>query len=303
MAYYCGWDGGGTKTEVLCLDEDGQRFSGAVFGPLNPNGTSDDRVRQTIHDCVAYMSGLSGGLQGCRHLVIGTAGVSNDDAARLITFTARCCGYLGPLTLLGDQEIALAGAIQGPGAVLVAGTGAICCGRDAQGHTIRVGGYGHLIDDGGSGYAIGRDILSAVVRAADGREPPTLLTDAVYEALQVNDTQGVITWLYGNHTGKKEVAALSPLLLPALERGDPAAERIARNAALDLAELALTAWRRLMLTEGELAVTGSILQRCPAVRAQVEQICHDAYPQMRIINPRGSAAQGAALLAYERGKN
>lgn len=300
MAYYCGWDGGGTKTEVLCLDENGHPLSSSVFGPLNPNGTNAERVRQTIRECIHYMSALPGGLVACGHLVIGTAGVSNADACRMVTDTVRTFGYHGPLTLLGDQEIALAGAIHGAGAVLVAGTGSICCGRDGKGGATRVGGYGYLIDDGGSGYAIGRDILAAVVRAADGRDGPTALTSLVYKELRVDSTQGVITWLYRPETGKKEIAALSPLLLTALEQGDSAALKIADKAASALAELAVAAWRSLRLTQGELAVTGSILKRYPRIRRELECLCHQACPQMTIIDPRGSAAQGAALLAYER---
>lgn len=300
MAYYCGWDGGGTKTEVLCLDESGHPLSSSVFGPLNPNGTDPERVLQTVRECIQYMNAVPGGHGACGHLVIGTAGVSNADARRLVTDAVRALGYQGPLTLLGDQEIALAGAIQGPGAVLVAGTGSICCGRDGKGNTTRVGGYGYLIDDGGSGYAIGRDILTAVVRAADGRDVPTLLTSLVYQELRVDSTQGVITWLYRPETGKKEIAALSPLLLTALEQGDSTALKIADNAASDLAELAVAAWRSLRLAHGELAVTGSILKRYPRIRRELERLCHQACPQMTIIDPRGSAAQGAALLAYER---
>lgn len=300
MAYYCGWDGGGTKTEVLCLDENGAPLSCSVFGPLNPNGTNPERVRQTVRECIQSMNAMPGGLDACKHLVIGTAGVSNAEACRLVTDTVRACGYHGPLTLLGDQEIALAGAIQGAGAVLVAGTGSICCGRDSKGNTTRVGGYGYLIDDGGSGYAIGRDILTAVVRAADGRDAPTLLTSLVYNELRVDSTQGVITWLYKPETGKKEIAALSPLLLTALEQEDNAALKIADKAAAALAELAVTAWHNLQLTQGELAVTGSILKRYPRIRRELERLCHQACPQMTMIDPRGSAAQGAALLAYER---
>jgi len=300
MAYYCGWDGGGTKTEVLCLDESGHPLSSSVFGPLNPNGTDPERVRQTVRECIQYMSTMPGGLEACECLVIGTAGVSNAEACRLVTVTVRALGYHAPLTLLGDQEIALAGAIQGAGAVLVAGTGSICCGRDGKGSTTRVGGYGYLIDDGGSGYAIGRDILTAVVRAADSRDAPTLLTSLVYRELRVDSTQGVITWLYRPETGKKEIAALSPLLLTALEQGDSAALKIADKAASDLAELAVAAWRSLRLAQGELAVTGSILKRYPRIRCELENLCRQACPQMTIIDPRGSAAQGAALLAYER---
>lgn len=298
--YVCGWDGGGTKTQVLCLTPEGRALAEGTFGPLNLNGAEEEKITATIRESVAFMAGQPGGLAGCGALVIGTAGVSNRAAVELVTRAVRQCGYAGPLRLLGDQEIALAGAIDGPGAVLVAGTGAICCGRDGAGHRVRVGGYGYLIDDGGSGYALGRDILTAVVRAADGRGPATALTEAVLAALNARGVGEIVTWLYAPATGKKEVAALAPLLLPALEQEDAAALAIARAAAEELALLACTAWKNLGLDRGELALTGSILQRYPRIRQEVAQRCLARHPHMKIIDPRGSAAFGAARLALER---
>lgn len=297
--YVCGWDGGGTKTQVLCLTPGGRITGEETFGPLNLNGAEEEKIAATIRESVAFMAGQPGGLAGCGGLVIGTAGVSNRAAVELVNRTVRQCGYAGPLRLLGDQEIALAGAIDGPGAVLVAGTGAICCGRDGVGNRTRVGGYGYRIDDGGSGYALGRDILAAVVRAADGRGPATMLTQAVFDALGVTTVGEIITWLYAPATGKKEVAALAPLLLPALEAEDAAALGIARAAAAELSLLACTAWKNLCLERGELALAGSILQRYPRIRQAVADQCLARYPKMEIIAPRGSAAWGAARLALE----
>ena len=48
---------------------------------------------------------------------------------------------------------------------------------------------------------------------------------------------------------------------------------------------------------GELALTGSILQRYPRIRQGVAERCLARYPHMEIIDPRGSAAWGAARLA------
>lgn len=299
MAYVCGWDGGGTKTRVLCLSAAGTVQAEADFGPLNLNGADAARIEATVRDAVAMMASQPGGLSDCRQLVIGTAGISNREAAALVTRLVRGCGYTGSMRLLGDQEIALAGAVQGEGAVLVAGTGAICCGRNAAGERTRVGGFGYLIDDDGSGYALGRDILRAVVRASDGRGQPTCLTALTYAHLRCGSVADVITWLYAPGTGKKEIAALAPLLLEALEQKDAAAAQIAGEAAAELALLACTAWRNLRLTRGELALTGSILERYPAIRAGVVQRCAAAFPEMHIIEPRGSAAMGAALLALE----
>lgn len=297
--YYCGWDGGGTKTEVCIANAAGAQTAGAAFGPLNPNGAAADVVRATVRDALGFMAAQEGGLDGCAALVIGIAGVSNAVAARQVEEAVRAGGYAGPLRLLGDEEIALAGAIHGHGAVLVAGTGSVCFGRDARGRTLRVGGWGHLIDDGGSGYALGRDILSAVVRAADGRLPATALTEAVHRRLDLGGIGELITWLYAPGTGKREVAALAPLLFEALAQGDTVAADIADRAAGELAKLAITAWQVSGMTGGELALTGSLLTRQPTMRRQVAARVAAALPDVRIVSPWGTAAQGAAALALE----
>ncbi|MBQ4609696.1 MAG: ATPase [Clostridia bacterium] len=300
MGYYCGWDGGGSKTEVLCCDASGQETGRAVFGPLNINGAPRERVRQTIADAVAYMASMPGGLADCVRLVIGAAGVSNVEIYSFIEEHVRAEGYAGALLIVGDQEIALAGAVEGPGAVLIAGTGAICCGYDGKEKHTRVGGCGHLIDDGGSGYAIGRDILSAVARGEDGRAEATCLRKMVFERLGISQVSGIVTWLYNGTTGKKEIAAFAPLLLEALKMGDAAAERIAVCAAQELAALAAAAWKNLGLEEGELALTGSVLAHYEVIREQVKAILAEDFPQMRIISPRGSAAEGAVRLAMQK---
>ena len=296
--YCCGWDGGGTKTEVCVLNDKNEAESKS-FGPVNVNGASLETVENTVRDAVNYMRGQPGGLEACAMLAIGMAGVSNRDAAQLVEQEVRRAGYGGPLRLKGDQEIALAGAIQGHGAVLIAGTGAICYGRTPEGNSFRVGGWGYLIDDGGSGYAIGRDILTAAVRAEDGRGEDTCLKQMAFDVLRVQDIRGVITWLYAPGTGKKEVASLAPLLLPALEAGDEAAFAIARKAAEDLAELAITGWRKTGMEDGEIAMTGSILNRYAPIRNLTEERIHAALPKVRIISPRYSPAQGAAMMARE----
>lgn len=296
--YCCGWDGGGTKTEVCVLDENGGTASRS-FGPLNVNGASRDTVEKTVGDAVHYMRMSPGGLEACAMLVIGMAGVSNRDAAQMVEEAVRRAGYAGPLRLRGDQEIALAGAIQGHGAVLIAGTGAICYGRGPEGNSFRVGGWGHLIDDGGSGYAIGRDILQAAVRAEDGRGKVTCLKQMVFDALNVKDIRGVITWLYSSEIGKKEVASLAPLLLPALEAEDEAASEIARKAAEDLSELVITGWKKSGMTDGEAAMTGSILNRYAPIRTMTEERIRAALPKVQVISPRFSPAQGAAFMARE----
>lgn len=297
--YYCGWDGGGTKTEVLCVKADGQIIGNECFGPLNINGAGEERVGQTIRDCMAFMAGLPGGLDSCAALVVGAAGVSNQELSGFITRTVRACGYQGALALKGDQDIALAGAVNGAGAVLVAGTGSVCCGQDGLGHYARSGGCGYLIDDEGGGYAIGRDILAAAVRAMDNRIAPTALTALLKEEMGFVTSRDIVTWVYAPSTGKKEVASLAPLMLKAMDMGDEAALNIARKAAKELAELVKGVWKTLALSEGELAFIGSILLKCELINCEVTRLCEESCPGLKVIKAHGTPAQGAVKLAMD----
>lgn len=294
---YCGWDGGGTKTEVCLTDEAGRTLSSAVFGPLNPNGADPELVRKTVRQCVDYMAEQAGSLSAVCGLVVGMAGISNQNAGTLLKQALAEAGWTGPLLLAGDQEIALAGAVNGPGMLLIAGTGSVCCGRDAEGRLFRVGGYGYLIDDVGSGWAIGRSILTAVIRAADGRDCATALTDLVFEKLEIHSVGDLISWLYAPETGKREVAALASLLPAALALRDSAAEAIARKAAEDLAELVETCWKKIGSGKCELAFAGSILLRLSAVRDMLIQRLSLTCPLLHIAEPLGSPAEGAAKIA------
>ena len=295
--FYCGWDGGGTKTEVCLGDESGRKLESAVFGPLNPNGAPLREVEETVRQGVAYMAERAGGLERIGGLVIGAAGISNAQVTGILRAALEKAGWTGPTHLAGDQDIALAGAIDRPGALLIAGTGSVCTGRDANGNGFRVGGYGYLIDDAGSGYAIGRSILTAVVRAEDGRGSPTALTEMVYHEKGFRSVGEIITWLYAPGTEKRDVAALAALLPRAVEAGDAAAAEIARQAADDLAEMAETGWRKSGLTEGELAVAGSILLRMPFIREAMEDRLRRSCPGMRVVAPKRTPAEGAVRMA------
>ena len=296
--FFCGLDGGGTKTALCILDSNKNVVKEAVFGPMNINGASPDTVRTTIRNALVCISDtLPDGMADCAAITVGMAGISNQTSVWFLQKTFDDCNYHGKLLLYGDQDVALNGAINGAGAVLIAGTGSVCCGRDQYGHSFRTGGYGYLIDDVGSGYAIGRDILTAVVRANDGRYPETVLSKAVFEKLNANNIRDIITWLYAPSTGKREIAEIAPLLVSAFDADDTVAIRIADQAANDLSELVFALWRKANLTGGELAMTGGILNHYSFIASKVTDRIQKQLPAVCIHEPFHSPAYGAAMLA------
>lgn len=300
IRYAAGLDGGGTKTNLEARTEDGRVLLRASFGSMNLNSADEATVAATFRAAAKALRALPGGLESCGAVCIGSAGVSNPAARAALERLLRASGYAGPLRLVGDHETALAGALGGAaGAVLIAGTGSICFGRDAAGRTARAGGYGHKIDDEGSGYALGRDALAAVVRAEDGRGPRTLLRELVFEALGIRDIGGLVHFTYAPETDKKQIAALAPLVEKARGAGDRAAQEITARACEELALLAAAVVRALEMPDGELAAAGSILLHDAGMYAGTREKLHEQFPRLRFCAPRSDAATGAALLALE----
>lgn len=324
MRYVAGADGGGTKTAVTVADETGAVVGTFDAGPLNYNGQDEAGFAATIRDVCRGIAERCGELDACVQLCVGAAGISNPAVSGLLTARLKENGYRGGLILAGDHETALCGAHEGlHGIILIAGTGSICYGRHPSGLTHRAGGFGHLIDDEGSGYSIGRDILSAVVRSADGREAPGILTELVYERLQIGSVGELIGFVYDKRTGKKDIAALAPLLSVACETLDAAALRIADKNAAALAELAFAVIGRMEAAEAErsgpgaaceageaerrwpatfrreIALAGSVLARNRHVREAVVSRIAGRHPGWRCIDPKRDASYGAMLLALE----
>lgn len=308
--YVAGWDGGGTKTvcalrffekeaslkEVTALPE--KRMTA---GALNVTRETGKGIKKTAEELLRFMKETGGGLSSCAYLTIGTAGASNPSVVSNLRKALKEEGYHGNLLIEGDHIAALKGGLAGsPGAIVIAGTGAIAVGEDGEGRRFRVGGYGHLIDDEGSGYAIGRDLLSAAVREADGREAKGSLLSILYEALGIERIEELIAFVYGEGTGKKEIAGLAPLLEKGLAAGDPAAEKILTKAAGELFLLADTVLKKLLKKDGRLVFGGSLLLKTDALRERLLSLLKERRPEVRISPPLYDAATGAVILSAER---
>ncbi|REK71769.1 N-acetylglucosamine kinase [Paenibacillus paeoniae] len=302
MRYVAGLDGGGTKTAVAIADESGSIVHEFAVGALNYNGQDEASVRAALAEiCAEIGRALPGGLADCSVICLGAAGISNPVVSGLMTSGLREGGYPGELVLVGDHETALCGAHDGLyGAVLIAGTGSIAYGRSPSGDTHRAGGFGHLIDDEGSGYSIGRDLLTAVVRASDGRAESSIITELVYNRLGISSVREIVGFVYDKNRNKKEIAAIAPLLSEACESGDRTALRIAQKNADDLAETASAVIERLALHDGELALLGSVLTRNRPIRGMLVETMGRLQPKLSCIEPKRDASYGAVLLALEK---
>ena len=290
--FLAGIDGGGTSTKLELRDGENRLLRREKFGPFNINSIGESAFRQLLEEVFA----ACGDMADCACLCVGAAGISNPRVKAVMQEELDKAGFRGKLLMVGDQEIALRGAMDTPGIALIAGTGSIAFGRNAAGETARSGGYGHLIDDGGSGYALGRDALSAVVRALDGRGKETALTKAVFDLLGISSLPEIVTFVYGKDTDKSKIARLSLSVVECAGAGDQAAIEILRRGAAELAELVAAVQRKLDLSGCPVALLGGVLNFPNCYRETVSLALEDLGSPME---PHHDALWGAAQMAYE----
>ncbi len=299
LPFAAGLDGGGSKTALCCMDGAGNILDEGSFGPLNINAMDLQAIGQTLKDVAARLKALEQEGRALKGITIATAGISNSQCRDILQTGLTDAGCDSPFDLKGDQEAALRGAVGKVGAVLIAGTGAICYGQNQKGAQARAGGWGYLLDDEGGGYSLGRDILRAVLRMEDGRGQPTRLKDLVYAQPGVQAAGGIIPYAYDPVEGKAHIACLSRLLPPALQMGDQAALAIARRAAEELFAQARAVITKLGLDTQQLALAGSVLTLVAPIREDVAARLKAAFLQLSIIKPKKDAAWGAADMARE----
>jgi N-acetylglucosamine kinase-like BadF-type ATPase len=168
----------------------------------------------------------------------------------------------------GDGRVHLAGSAPPWGLAVIGGTGSIVYGWDAQGRSARAGGWGYLLGDEGSGYAVGLAGLRAVTKAHDGTGSPTLLAERILSALGLDAPPDLIRWMYRAPLPRAEVAALSRVVEASAAEGDPLAAAILEEAGRDLAAAAVAVAARLGLN-GPIpcGMAGGALVRGPGLGA------------------------------------
>ncbi len=269
MAYYLGIDGGGTKTRCVLGDEHNV-LATAVSGGSNIVRLGEGPAREALHAVIRHICAVGKiSIPGIHYICIGASGAGRPEvAAKVQSIVAELDPQLSAVRIevVGDTVIALEAAFgSGPGVIVISGTGSVAFGRDAAGHTVRAGGWGFAISDEGSGQWIGRQAVSAMLRARDeGRE--TALAAHILETWKLADLDAAIQ--FANSTPPPEFPRLFPVVLRAAEEGDSDARELLLRAGTELTALAAIVLERIAPAPPHVpvATTGSVFRQSAEVR-------------------------------------
>ena len=294
IRYYLGIDGGGTKTEFVLADRGGNIIKRTVLTGCNPNDIGFqgmfDVLREGIFNVcgeipfryISVFAGLAGGTTGT-------------NARRISEFLEQY--HFGKTQNGSDAQNAVAISLLGDnGITVIMGTGAIAFAQ-CGGELYRVGGFGDMFGDEGSGFCIGRDGIAAALQAEDGSGPLTSLEQTVREKCGKKVILDAIGDFY--HGGKRLIASYAPLVFEAYREGDEVAKNILHRNIKAISRLIIGAAKHLPSGEvKKVALCGGITRNKEIIVPILEQyLKEDTHNQYDISVCDRSIAHGALLLA------
>lgn len=325
MKTFFGIDGGGTHCRLSLMTEKGEALFSVSGGPTNIYGCKKETVLQNLTDLFIGLEKDSDySIFDCSAGCFASAGLETDEEkaffadffCRLIkkreTESGKKC-VLRPdsVYFLNDAYAALTGALgKSQGFLLISGTGSIACGMQRDGRTVRAGGLGHFLSDGGSGFDIGLQGLRAAACFADkmpfcGGPGSEKLLHAAFSHYGISNVRQLFSFLYTDFD-KAKVASFAPFVFDAAEdasRPDPVAAQILERAAESLAELCFCVYSKMPgILFPELAFSGSILEKELDFSRFVAHKIADRLPDLAIVGKKYGSSEGACIYAINRFK-
>ncbi|WP_285117683.1 BadF/BadG/BcrA/BcrD ATPase family protein [Lactococcus petauri] len=293
MKIIIGVDAGGTKTEAVAYDRDGNSIAQAYSSFRNvliDFAAACQHIQQAIKRCLNVLPDAE-----LVALSLGVAGVGSGKYNAELQQALSSFGV--PIRIETDARIAHAAYFpKGDGILTIAGTGAVSFGHRGE-KQVMTGGWGHLIGaDRGSGYWIALQAIEKMANDEDQGKPLSQLSNAILHYLNLPDSFAIKRFVYG--APKKELAALTPIIVAEANKDSFTAQNILREAGQFLAQITIDNYNKLDRPQDiGIALKGSVLLKIPQVQTTFIQEVKKFVPTASIITEEVSSTKGAFYLA------
>lgn len=304
---YVGLDGGGSHTRAVVTDETLHVLGRAEAGASNylRVGIGPATVALT-RAIVGALRAAGGAVEDVGWAYCGIAGSDHPVHRDVLIEAMKTIIPSERFTIDSDARIALEGAVgPRPGIVVISGTGSVAFGRNRAGDEARAGGWGPTLGDEGSGYAIARAGLTAIVRASDGRGDATSMGELLCRLHDLCSPGDLRYFIYSEQSDASRIATLNRVVVDAASEGDRVARAILDEAGHELALCALAVGRQLGMLETDFAVSyiggafkaGALL--LDPFRRELKRVA----PGCEVHPPHAEPVMGAAKLALETARS
>jgi N-acetylglucosamine kinase-like BadF-type ATPase len=300
--YYLGVDIGGTKSLAAITDDAGRVLGVGRCGPGVHQGDDYSRTRAALNTITTQALAAAG--LTTDQIAGAGFGISGYDWPSQYEGHVQAIATLGlaaPYDLVNDTILVLtAGAPDGWGISLIAGTSCNCLGRDEQGREGRAVGEGLLFGEGAGAAETVTAAQHAVAAAWTLTGPPTRLTQAFVDGVGARDADDLIEGLVTERYDLDATAA--PLVFRVAEQGDTVARDIIRWAGRALATMAIGVCRQLELQQRAFTVVlgGSFFNGGALLIDPLRERLHAEAPHAKLVRLDAPPVIGGVLLGMQR---
>ncbi len=294
IQYYLGIDGGGTKTDFMLADKNGNILERKVIRGCNPNDVGFNETFRVLTEGIFAVTqngsipfeniSVFAGLAGCS---------SVENLPKIKNFLSSF--RFGKYDNHNDAQNAVsAGLGDNDGIAVIMGTGSIAYAKKRK-ELHRIGGYGYLFGDAGSGFAIGRDTILAALQHEDGMGKKTLIHSMVKELCRGETVLSKIDLFY--EKGKREIAKYAPLAFDAYKLGDEVAEQIIKTNLAAVADMIRTGGAKLNTQNIKVALIGGLTAQADTILPLLNSLLEDDLKVYQIFICKKPPVVGALYLA------
>lgn len=305
MKYYLSIDQGGSKTEALIFNEEGQILAFGDDRDLRVPGESYYQlqgrwIRYAAEKALGKLELTTKDLSGACCSLNGADWPEDYDRLRKLVYNELGVPE-SEILIVNDCIGAMRGGTdQGNQGVICAGTGMNCAVRKEDGSEYIYGYFVNPLDQGGG--ALGTRVWQSVLDAYTGVGPATCLSELILEKYGEPD----LISLYKKFTGNKipfKNYDLSPLLMRAGKRGDAVALDILETAAARMLRYIEKAMQKLNFGDETLTLvlTGGVFKGDGEILYQmIERNIRDQGLHIVCVQPQYEPVAGAALLLLDK---
>lgn len=294
--FYIGVDSGGTKCELIIITPDKKILHNKTYKGVHYSVSGNELYSEAISGyIISLVSGSDLSLQNCLGICLGVAGAREDKDRKNLRSSFMRKLKMKEIIVTTDAMTALYGAFEGKdGIILISGTGSVLYGYTG-GRLIRIGGWGRIIGDEGSGYWIGRRALNLVTKEFDETKSNSLLSISLLKKFgisKVNANEKVFN-------DKFEIQKIAPVVIECAEKKCRVSLQIVNEAVEELLRHILIFLKVSGINESiQIAFVGSVIENnnilSKRLRSQIKKL-----KTVRVVPKKHSSSYGAVLLSME----